>query len=214
MSRGRVYGVGRTLVGLTLVGGLLVATILAVPSAVGAEASYVVLSDSMSPSIEAGDVVVVRSAPADAIDENDVITFTDADNPDTTERTDRITHRVVEVRQGDDGPLFVTKGDANEDRDPQPVPPERVVGVVWFHIPLVGYLVSFTQSSYGLVAFVVVPGVLLVVSELHALYRDAVVVDDGTVEAPDTASGESPTEAESEFEWGVSETDGSSGDQP
>jgi hypothetical protein len=38
-------------------------------------------------------------------------------------------------------------------------------------MPLVGYVVAFAQTDLGTVSLVVVPGVLLLVTELHRLQR-------------------------------------------
>lgn len=134
---------------------------IAFPGVAGADHSYVVLSDSMSPAIGAGDVVFVSAVPADRIGEGDVVTY----------RGDagRVTHRVVEVVDADSGPRFRTKGDANEDPDPGLVAPGDVVGVVRFTVPLAGHVVSFAQSDLGVVALVVVPALLLLVTELYDL---------------------------------------------
>lgn len=162
--------------GLAVAAFLLVLTVVgvaAVPQVIGAKGSYVVLSSSMSPTIDAGDVVVVRDADPSAIETGDVITYrspTDADR--------RVTHRVVAVQSWDGGPAFRTKGDANEEADAALVPAENVVGVVWFHIPLVGYLLQFASSTVGIALLVVVPAVLLVVTELRDLYRAATTVTD------------------------------------
>ncbi len=143
---------------------VFLAAVMAFPAAIGAADSHAVLSGSMEPTISAGDMVVVRDVPPDAIAEGDVITFTNGG--------ERITHRVVEVRSEGSERRFVTKGDANEDRDAEPVSAGQVEGRVWFHLPLLGHLALFAGSRLGTVALVVVPGVLLVLSELYDLLTD------------------------------------------
>jgi signal peptidase len=143
--------------------------VFAVPQVVGASQSYVVLSDSMSPEIQAGDVVIVDDTSAERIEEGDVITY------ESVQASQLVTHRVIDVRESGDSLEFRTKGDANEEPDPQPIPAENVVGVVAFHIPLIGHVISFGGSDLGIVVFVIVPSVLLAVSEIYDLYRDATV---------------------------------------
>jgi signal peptidase len=134
--------------------------VYAVPGAVGAEASYVVLSGSMEPAISAGDVVFVAPVEAAALATGDVITFDEGgDVP--------ITHRVVGVSETEAGPVFETKGDANEDPDPGVVRPEQVVGQVVFTIPYIGHVVTFAGTTYGFAALVVVPLGLLAVLEIR-----------------------------------------------
>lgn len=148
---------------LLVVVGVFVAA--AVPQAVGADESYVVLSSSMSPAIEAGSVVFVQSVPAAAVSEGDVITYDRS--PGGT--TSRVTHRVVDVVERDGRRQFVTKGDANEDPDPEPVAPAAVVGVVAFSVPYIGHVITFSQTRVGLLALVVLPAALLVVLEVRDL---------------------------------------------
>ncbi|MCG1008414.1 signal peptidase I [Halorubrum lacusprofundi] len=139
----------------------------AFPALVGAEYSYVVQSGSMEPAIGTGSVVFVAERPAEKIGEGDVITFADSQTGPTT------THRVIEKHQGESSIRFRTKGDANEDPDPEPVYRDEIVGVVTLSVPLIGYLIGFAQSQLGWVVLVVLPMVSLIVSELWELYEAA-----------------------------------------
>jgi signal peptidase I len=137
--------------------------VYAVPQVVGADHGLVVLSGSMEPKMSPGDAVIVREVPAAEIEQRDVITFqrTGSDTPTT--------HRVLEVRQGENGPVYVTKGDANEERDQGTVPYDRVVGEVIFVIPVIGHLIQFVNTQVGFLTLVLTPMVLFVVSELWEL---------------------------------------------
>lgn len=157
---------------------IVVAALLAnaFPAAVGADYSFTVQSGSMEPAIPTGSVVFVKDVPAERIDEGDVITFADAKGQPTT------THRVVEKHQADDSIRFQTKGDNNEDPDPEPVYRSEIVGVVTFSIPLFGYLTAFASTKVGWMLFVVAPVTLLITSELWELYESLEVVDAETDE--------------------------------
>jgi signal peptidase len=168
-----------------LVAVLLVAVVpfvvTAVPQAVGAEESYVVLSGSMEPTMSAGDVVVVNAVAPSAIERGDVITFRDD--------RQRVTHRVVNVTQEDGQRQFVTKGDANEEADMTPVAAESVVGRVAVVLPFIGHIVLFAQTRVGIAALVLVPAALLLATELRSLvgmYRDR----DGETAPEPTTTGE------------------------
>ncbi|MGB9955314.1 signal peptidase I [Haloferax prahovense] len=175
MNWSRLAASARVLGGVVLLVAVALVVVLAAPQVFGAEASYTVLSGSMSPTFDAGDVVVVRDVPPADISEGDIITYREAGSAITDERTDRVTHRVVAVDRSGDSPVFRTKGDANEDVDSDPVAADRVVGSVWFHVPYLGLASQFAQSRLGLVLFVILPGALLVVTELYSLYTDALV---------------------------------------
>ncbi len=141
--------------------------IAAFPQVVGAEEGYVVESSSMSPAIGAGDLVIVNDIAPAQIENGDIITFRRG-----TEGT-IVTHRVVEIERTNGQYRFTTKGDANDAPDSQPVRGENVIGKVWFSVPLAGYIVAFGNTQFGLAALVVVPSVLLLVSELRDIYRSS-----------------------------------------
>ncbi|ELZ85461.1 peptidase S26B, signal peptidase [Haloferax gibbonsii ATCC 33959] len=189
MNWSRLAAAARVLGGVVLLVAVALVVVLAAPQVFGAEASYTVLSGSMSPTFDAGDVVVVRDVPPTDISEGDIITYREAGSAITDERTDRVTHRVVAVDRSGDSPVFRTKGDANEDVDSDPVAADRVVGSVWFHVPYLGLASQFAQSKLGLVLFVILPGALLVVTELYSLYTDALVEVDGDESDADERAG-------------------------
>lgn len=175
MNRRHLRLVGTLLLVLTLVPFV----VFAVPQVVGASHSYVVSSSSMSPEIHAGDVVIVRSVRPAEIDAGDVITFEDRGAGDgQRSSSDRVTHRVVEVIERDDGHYFRTRGDANDAPDSELVPAENVIGAVTFTIPRLGWVVNFANSDTGILAFIVGPMTALVVSELWTLYRAAQTTSD------------------------------------
>lgn len=95
---------------------------------------YSIVSGSMSPSINVGDIVYIRKIDFDDIHKGDVITYTIEDTA--------ITHRVVKVY--DD--YLITKGDNNSSNDTHVVHEGNVVGKVYFTIPYLGYLTLFLSS--------------------------------------------------------------------
>lgn len=150
--------------------GLFVAAVVlivafAVPSAIGAEESFVVLSGSMSPELAPGDVVVVRDRPPEDIEVGDVITYRAED-----QGVDRVTHRVVDRQRTDDGVVFRTKGDANDLPDAEPVSADQIVGTVWFHLPAVGRAILFVQRPLGALLCILLPGLYLIGSGVRTLY--------------------------------------------
>jgi signal peptidase len=147
--------------------------VYAAPGVIGADASYVVLSGSMEPTISTGDVVIVGDVAAEAVASGDVITFQREGESVPT------THRVVSVTSTAEGISFTTKGDANEEADPEPVTPDRLVGRVTFIVPVIGYVVQFVDTPLGFGLLVVLPFGLLVVTELYSLGRTARDSSDG-----------------------------------
>ncbi|MEM2866803.1 MAG: signal peptidase I [Candidatus Hadarchaeales archaeon] len=98
-----------------------------------------VLSGSMSPSLEVGDVVVVREVSPSSVGPGDVIQF--------GREGEAVIHRVVEVRQEGGNWFFITKGDANSSPDPTPVSSSQLMGKMVLQIPKVGWIVIFVKEA-------------------------------------------------------------------
>lgn len=78
-----------------------------------------------------------------------------------------VTHRVVKVKTAADGSVsWVTKGDANNTRDVQPVPAQNLIGTLWFTVPGAGSVALFIQTPQGIILCVVVPILLLVIYDV------------------------------------------------
>src|SRR3989344_7216938 len=132
-------------------------TITSNTSIVGGYKSFLVLSGSMEPTINTGDIVIVHSNSNYYI--KDVVTFREKDGR-------IVTHRIVKVQDATDSTLFETKGDANRSGDEAAVAIRKVFGRVVFVVPKIGFLVGFAKSLPGFLLFIVFPGVFLVSGEL------------------------------------------------
>ncbi|MCL9812749.1 signal peptidase I [Natranaeroarchaeum aerophilus] len=188
--RRKASAAARVLLGFALIITLCAVVVVAVPQVIGADESYVVTSDSMSPEIEGGDVVIVTERSPDQIEEDDVITFAP---PGDDER--RTTHRVVEIEEEDGQTQFVTQGDANENPDPQPVAAERVIGEVTLTIPYFGRFVAFAQTTIGIISLVILPGLALVGTEVWELKKG---MDESESDDESGDSAESDADSESD----------------
>jgi len=133
------------------------------PSIAGYKA-YVVLSGSMSPAFNTGSLIFVKPTEPSSIAVGDIITFGSAG--DASRLT---THRVV-ATNWDNGLSFITRGDANNVNDPNPVPSENVVGRVTGYIPYIGYLLGYAQTRQGLIFLIFIPGALILLFELRRLF--------------------------------------------
>lgn len=101
---------------------------------------YVVISGSMEPTYERGDILVVGRVDVDNIEEGDIIVF------DSPFGGIPIVHRVHEIRTEGEIRYFVTKGDNNPFQDPyyQPtfpgIPAEHIIGKPLVKIPKIGMI--------------------------------------------------------------------------
>ena len=129
-----------------------------VPS-VGGYLPLIVLTDSMYPVIESGDLIICHTAEAEDIAEGDVIAFFDpAGNGSSI-----VTHRVLEVTEKNGELAWRTKGDNNNTEDRLLVQAEDLVAVYeGTRIAGAGNVALFMQTTPGLVVCVVLPMLLLV----------------------------------------------------
>lgn len=155
----KIWGVISTL--------LVIAVLLLAAALVGIRlfgyTPFAVLSPSMTPQYAPGDLIYIKETPLDQIVEGDVITFV-ADADSTV-----VTHRVVEVDR--DGRKFYTQGDANANRDGNPVLYENVLGVVEFSLPKLGYVSTYVSSETGRYAAMAGVFVLILLWILPELLR-------------------------------------------
>lgn len=116
---------------------------------------YTVVSGSMEPAIPTGSLVYVRETSPEQVGAEEVIAFYGA-----RDSASIITHRVVENRvvMGE----FITKGDANQTEDMNPIPYENFIGSVVYSIPALGKAAELLTSHDGkLVAGAVIAAALL-----------------------------------------------------
>jgi len=102
-----------------------------VPS-IGGKLPLIVLTDSMYPEIESGDLIICNTAKPEDIKEKDVISFFDPAGSGTS----IVTHRVLEIVPKDGKLFFRTRGDNNNTEDRELVPAENLVGVYQTRIPM------------------------------------------------------------------------------
>ena len=121
-----------------------------------------VLSQSMRPTFQAGDLVVdsaVTPSQAQLLGAGNIITFRTGDG------TELVTHRIIRVNHSAAGTTYTTQGDANNISDSQPVTPDRVVGKFSKRIPYVGYALRTARSRMGLFLLVYLPVLAFIATE-------------------------------------------------
>jgi signal peptidase len=150
-----------------LVAGVLLATVLAVavPRALGWQ-PMTVLTGSMRPVLNPGDVVVDRMiAPADARP-GDIVTF-----HDPTRGGELVTHRVRFVRRDGATVNVVTRGDANTASEHWSIADNGRIGRVAYRVPAVGWAGQWLRTPLGRLLAIALPALLLAVVELRAVWR-------------------------------------------
>jgi signal peptidase len=100
-----------------------------------------VITKSMQPGIDPGDVVIIKKVDTQSLKTGDIIKYWDGKC--------FITHRIVDIYTEEDKTYFITKGDANSLED-DPVSPEQVRGVLMFTIPKIGKLPLWIRTQLAI----------------------------------------------------------------
>jgi len=131
----------------------------------------VVLSGSMSPSLNTGDLVIVTSTSPPDLKEGDIIVFS------SPLGSGLVCHRIVKMEQGNEI-TFQTKGDNNEDPDPFIVPSTSVVGKVQAGVPMMGYVVQYLSGPFGLLLIISLIVATILIPDAN-LTKSAKIKEDG-----------------------------------
>lgn len=118
----------------------------------------IVLSGSMEPMILPGDIVVVKEANADSLQEGDIISYLSGKSV--------VTHRIMEIDAAEGDRKFYTKGDNNNANDGIVVTDDMLEGKFLFNIPRLGHVAMFMQKPAGIVLFIAVPLMLFILYDI------------------------------------------------
>lgn len=123
----------------------------------------IVLTDSMYPEIESGDIIICKDIDPSDVKIGDVISFFDPESNGTAV----VTHRVIDVLHHEGKLYFRTQGDNNNAVDKASVPEENLVGI-WTGTRLngLGHVALFMQSTWGLIVCIFIPIAAFVVYEV------------------------------------------------
>ena len=141
---------------------LLLISIIPIPGNIEMK---IVQSGSMEPAIHTGSAVIIK--PLESYTEGDIITFYFNRGDETP-----TTHRIIEVREAEGAISYLTKGDANENEDPQPVSGTSVVGKVLFSIPYLGYVLDYIKKPVGFLLVIGVPAALIIFDEIGKIWGE------------------------------------------
>ncbi len=151
-----------------VIAGLLVGVVLLimVPVALGWR-PYTVLTGSMRPQIQPGDVVMDRPILARDMHVGDVVTFSDP-----TRGGKLVTHRIRSIAHGARITTVETRGDANNTSERWTVQTKDRVGLVVFVMPKIGHVATLVRNPLGILVLVVLPVLGLGYLALRSIWRD------------------------------------------
>ncbi|MEA2827132.1 MAG: signal peptidase [Actinomycetota bacterium] len=189
-------GIVSTVVGILLGGIALLAVVVAISShfsppgqlAIAGHPVMSVLSGSMAPVINTGDLVVdnkLTPAQAAGLQPGQIISF----HP-TAGSPQIFTHRIVAVEVTPEGSVsYVTKGDANDSRDSDAIASTNIVGLYHSRIPAGGYVLAALHRPMVLGLLIASPLLWLLSGSLFAWARE----EEEPTLATSSEGGESPS---------------------
>lgn len=170
---------------------IVVALAVIVIPALTKSTPYTILTSSMEPTYPPGTLVIVKPVAIDDIHIGTVVTYQLESGKATL-----VTHRVVAINKPnlpDAEPTFITKGDANDIADENPVQYVQIRGAVWYSVPYIGWVnnvVNGDQRSriipIAACALFVYAGYLFVSSRREKRRERSAVAATATASAPAT----------------------------
>jgi signal peptidase len=128
-----------------------------------------VVSESMLPTLNVGDVIIVQGVPVTQIEANyttgDIVVFRSPHNPD-----ERIVHRAVKIESEVDGYWITTHGDNNPAGSDERFHESYLVGKVIARIPYVGNFPLFVNALGNFYYFIII--IIIVINIFVSLLFD------------------------------------------
>lgn len=119
-----------------------------------------ILSGSMRPVLESGDMIFIHSVSSEKIKAGDIITY-------WTNNETLITHRVEKIIDENGMLKYRTKGDANQAEDKVWISEDMILGKMVFNIPKGGYVSQFVRSKVGMILLIFLPISIIIGSEVR-----------------------------------------------
>ena len=130
--------------------------------------AYVIVSESMVPTIEINDAIVVKREKDEKYHIGDIITFNSSIQ---NYEGQAVTHRIVDKEiDTDTSSVYTTKGDNNSRVDPSPVKTESIYGKVLFKIPNAGSIQNFFSKPSNFFISLIIPAMLVILYDIIRIF--------------------------------------------
>lgn len=130
---------------------------------------FSVVSQSMTPVYDIGDVLIAKEKDPSTIKEGDVVSYLGTTGSFANKV---ITHRVVNIEKREDGKYYYrTKGDANLVEDPI-VMEDQLYGVVVYKSILLSLVYRIVGTQIGFFMFIIIPIMIIIGSEMISTLLD------------------------------------------
>ncbi len=160
---------------------------------------FVILTQSMEPTINPGDIVIDYTPKDRNYDVGDVITYIAVDG---FHAGSTITHRIIEIVDQEGQRLYRTKGDSNNTADFSLVAPENIVGRTILKIPRAGYIRQFLVTKVGWIVAVIFPCLVIIGCDVwKGIKKKFVKESKGTISAKPIEDKKENTIKDSKFDF-------------
>ena len=167
-----LYTIVRTILTIVIVGLLAIILTQRISNnkmAVAGFRIFTVATESMTPEYLVGDTILVKTVNPEELKVGDDITYLGQ----IASFKDRIvTHRIIDKKKNENGGYtLVTKGVANQDKDPE-INETQVYGKVIYKIKTISYLNGIIGNLYGMYFVIVVPLAIILFTEFMGYKKD------------------------------------------
>lgn len=114
-----------------------------------------IISESMEPTINVNDLIVIKKIDQAEIANGDIITYKRKDDS-------IVTHRIVKISKGNEN-TYTTKGDNNEIEDDETIKHSQVYGKYLFKIKGIGNFVEDLQKNNGLISVILIIIIFIII---------------------------------------------------
>ena len=130
---------------------------------------FTVVTESMVPKYEVGDVLLVKEKEVEQIQVGEDVAYLGKVGS-FAEKI--VTHQVIEIENDETGErIFYTKGIANDQEDPE-IKGEQIYGIVQSKLELMSFLNGIVNNMYGMYFLIVLPLAVIFFTEIRGIKRD------------------------------------------
>ncbi len=129
---------------------------------------YIVTSNSMQDTFQAGDLTVSKQVDPATLEPGDIVTFRSIDPVNYGQV---VTHKIKSITTHEGEPAFVTYGTTTGVEDAYPVPFSQVLGQYQFRLPGMGNFFYFLKSTAGYVTVILLPFLILIILQAVKFFK-------------------------------------------
>lgn len=166
-----IYNIGYTLLAVLVIAIFIVVVLQRVSNntfSIGGFKIFNILTGSMLPKYEIGDILVSKDIEPNEIQIGDDIVYLGNSG---TFAGKTVTHQVIDIEEENGKYKFHTKGIANQEEDPL-VAQEQVIGKIVYKIQSLSYISKLVNNLYSFYFIIFIPVAILIFLEIKRLVID------------------------------------------